>query len=300
MLRRRLQSVSAKEHRPRAHVDVDPRQPSRPRASVDARRRSREPQHSVRGHGARRVRDARRRPERGSRCEPDCRPSPCATFRSSVGKTTSCSARSDAASTSWTTIRRSARWPRASRERGGRARAAAPHARLVETPFQRAGVGNGLFSGENPPFGALLSYVLDSATPTGSEIVLLIKDAAGKTIDEVPGPGGAGLNRAVWNLRHAPDTASLRADVARVVRRSRRAWWCAGRHDWRRRRRRTSTRGRSWRATPPGPLVVPGTYTVQLARRAGATLTAPIGAPQRLRLNPLSCALAACGPVGRF
>jgi hypothetical protein len=32
--------------------------------------------------------------------------------------------------------------------------------------------------------------------------------------------------------------------------------------------------------------VLPGAYTVQLARRAGATLT-PIGAPQRLRLSPL-------------
>jgi len=33
--------------------------------------------------------------------------------------------------------------------------------------------------------------------------------------------------------------------------------------------------------------VVAGTYTVQLARRAGTTLT-PIGAPQRLRLSPLA------------
>src|SRR5262249_61169241 len=76
----------------------------------------------------------------------------------------------------------------------------------VETPFQRAGVGNGLFTGENPPYGALISYVLRDATPAGSRTVLVIRDAAGKTINEVPGPGGAGLSRAVWNLRHAPDT----------------------------------------------------------------------------------------------
>ena len=36
----------------------------------------------------------------------------------------------------------------------------------------------------------------------------------------------------------------------------------------------------------PGPLVTPGTYTVQLARRMGTTLT-PIGAPQRLKVIPL-------------
>jgi hypothetical protein len=158
-----------------------------------------------------------------------------------------------------------------------------------ETPFQRAGVGNGLFSGENPPYGALLSYILDSETPAGSEIVLVIKDAAGKTINEVPGPGGAGLNRAVWNLRHAPDTASLRADGAR-------GGGGGGRGG--RGGAPTDTTGGAEAAPaqrgggrggppPPGPLVVAGTYTVQLARRVGATLT-PIGAPQRLRLSPLA------------
>src|SRR5262245_41653195 len=38
----------------------------------------------------------------------------------------------------------------------------------AETPFQRAGVGNGLFTGQNPPYGAMLGYVLPSATPAES------------------------------------------------------------------------------------------------------------------------------------
>ena len=157
-----------------------------------------------------------------------------------------------------------------------------------ETPFQRAGVGNGLFSGENPPYGALLSYILDSETPAGSEIVLVIKDAAGKTINEVPGPGGAGLNRAVWNLRHAPDTTSLRADGARGGGGGRGGRGGAPPDTTGGGEAAPAQRGGGRGGPPPpGPLVVAGTYTVQLARRVGATLT-PVGAPQRLRLSPLA------------
>jgi photosystem II stability/assembly factor-like uncharacterized protein len=142
----------------------------------------------------------------------------------------------------------------------------------VETPFQRAGIGNGLFTGENPPFGALLSYTLREAVPSGSQIVLLIKDAAGKTIAEAIGPGRAGLNRAVWNLRHAPDTAALAA-----AGRGRGAAPDSS---------AAEGRGGRGNAPRPGPLVVPGTYTVQLARRSAQT-TMNLGAPQRLRVIPL-------------
>jgi hypothetical protein len=150
----------------------------------------------------------------------------------------------------------------------------------AESPFQRAGFGNGLFTGDNPPFGALLSYTLRDGTPAGSRTVLVIKDAAGKTINEINGPSGAGLNRAVWNLRYAPDTTSLRADAGR-----------GGRGGSRGAQPDTSEgapqgRGRGG-PPPPGPLVTPGTYTIQLARRTGTTLT-PIGAPQRLQVIPLN------------
>jgi hypothetical protein len=141
----------------------------------------------------------------------------------------------------------------------------------VESPFERAGFGNGLFSGDNPPFGALLSYTLRDATPTGTRTVLVIKDAAGKTINEINGPGGAGLNRAVWNLRHAPDTTSARATAPRDTSEGAPQGRGGGRGG----------------PPPPGPLVTPGTYTVQLARRTGAALTL-IGAPQRLRVIPLN------------
>ncbi len=151
---------------------------------------------------------------------------------------------------------------------------------FVESPFQRAGFGNGLFSGDNPPYGALLSYTLRDATPTGTRTVLVIKDAAGKTINEINGPGGAGLNRAVWNLRRASDTTSARANAGRGGR----GGGGAPTDEEGAPQGRGGGRGGP---PPPGPFVVPGTYTIQLARRNGTTLT-PIGAPQRLHVIPLN------------
>jgi photosystem II stability/assembly factor-like uncharacterized protein len=151
-----------------------------------------------------------------------------------------------------------------------------------ESPFERAGFGNGLYSGDNPPFGALLSYTLRDATPEGTRAVLLIKDAAGKTVNEINGPGGAGLNRAVWNLRHAPDTTSANANAGRGGR--------SGRGGAQPDSAEGAPQGRGGGRggpPPPGPLVTPGSYSLQLARRSGSTLT-PIGVPQRIQVIPLN------------
>jgi hypothetical protein len=152
----------------------------------------------------------------------------------------------------------------------------------AETPFQRAGFGNGLFTGDNPPYGALLSYVLASPPPSDARIVLVIKDAAGKTIDEIPAPGAAGLDRAVWNLRSAPDTARSATQAGGGGR----GGAAAARDTTGGEEGASPQRGGRGGPPAPGPLVAPGTYTVQLAKRTGTTLT-PIGAPQRLRVIPL-------------
>jgi len=152
-----------------------------------------------------------------------------------------------------------------------------------EEPFERAGFGNGLYSGDNPPFGALLSYTLRDATPAGTRTVLVVKDAAGKTVNEVNGPGGTGLNRAVWNLRHAPDTTT-RADAGRGGRGGRGGGGAQPDSSEGAPQGRGGGRGGP---PPQGPLVTPGRYSIQLARRSGATLT-PIGAPQRLQVIPLN------------
>jgi len=148
-----------------------------------------------------------------------------------------------------------------------------------ESAFERAGFGNGLYSGDNPPFGALLSYTLRDATPAGTRTVLVIKNGAGKTINEINGPGGAGLNRGVWNLRHAPDTTSASANAGRGGRGGAQPDSVEG---------APQGRGGGRGGPPPqGPLVTPGSYSIQLARRSGATLT-PIGVPQRLQVIPLN------------
>lgn len=137
------------------------------------------------------------------------------------------------------------------------------HVRVyAETPFQRAGVGDGLFTGENPPFGALVSYVLNDATPAGTQTLVIIKDTAGKTIAEIPSPDVPGLNRVVWDLRRAPDSTAVRDSTE-------------------------ARQGRGGRGPlPPGPLVTPGTFSAQLARRTGTTLTL-VGPAQRLQVVSL-------------
>jgi photosystem II stability/assembly factor-like uncharacterized protein len=154
-----------------------------------------------------------------------------------------------------------------------------------ETPFQRAAIGNGLFTGDNPPFGALVSYMLSEPMTSGSQAVVIIKDAAGKLVEETLGPGAAGLNRTIWDLRHAPDSSAAAGGRGAAGRGGRGAGGAqpvdttAGAEQ--------GQRGGRGAQLPPGPLVSPGTYTVQLARRTGSTTTL-VGKPQRVQVIPLS------------
>ena len=140
-----------------------------------------------------------------------------------------------------------------------------------ETPFQRGGVGNGQFTGENAPFGALISYTLREAEASDS-IVLSIKDPSGREIAQVAGPGAAGLNRVVWNLREAVRPPVVGPGSGGAGRGGAPAGRGGGRG------------GRGGGNT--GPLVAPGTYTVQVHRRSGSALT-PLGEAQRLQVVPL-------------
>jgi photosystem II stability/assembly factor-like uncharacterized protein len=156
----------------------------------------------------------------------------------------------------------------------------------VETPFQRAGMGNGIYSGNNPPYGALLSFVQHDEAPAGTDVVVAIKDAAGKPVIDLPAPRAAGLNRVVWNLRRKPDSATvtLAGRGGRGGRGGAAAADTSGGEG-------AAPQGRGGRGGPPrqGPVVSAGVYTVQLARRtggAGAPL-APIGPSQRLQVVPL-------------
>ncbi len=54
-------------------------------------------------------------------------------------------------------------------------------------------------AGENPPYGASLSYWLGAATE--EEVALVVTDATGSEVATLGGTGRAGINRVTWNLR---------------------------------------------------------------------------------------------------
>ena len=100
-------------------------------------------------------------------------------------------------------------------------------------------------AGENPQYGAALSYWLDEAHPDGA--TLRIADASGRTLRTLEGPGRPGINRVWWNLQDEPSpqiklrTKPLYAD-----------WFQLGPEGWRSGGQRISM------------VVPPGVYSVTL------------------------------------
>ena len=108
----------------------------------------------------------------------------------------------------------------------------------------------------NPPFGAMLHYhVREALTDNDDKIVLVITDTQGEPVSRITGPATAGLHRVVWDLRHSPQP---QAQEGRQGRR----------------------RNRS------GPLVEPGTYTIDLLKVVNGQETR-LGKPQTIQVKPL-------------
>ena len=63
--------------------------------------------------------------------------------------------------------------------------------------------GNSLFRGANPPEGAVLQYWVKGYT--GETAKISIKNAAGRTVANLSGPGAPGFNRIYWDLRPSKD-----------------------------------------------------------------------------------------------
>jgi hypothetical protein len=99
--------------------------------------------------------------------------------------------------------------------------------------LSRAGghTGDMHFSGQNPPFGAIIDYYLREKVDSDS-ISITIHDAAGNLINTLQPRTTAGVNRVTWNLRHANIGPPMRASGM--------------------------NRG------PAGPWVLPGDYTAHL------------------------------------
>jgi photosystem II stability/assembly factor-like uncharacterized protein len=112
----------------------------------------------------------------------------------------------------------------------------------------RAHTGDMIFRGENPPNGAIIDYSLPMSAQTDS-VSLGVYDARNALVTMLPARKGVGVNRVIWNLRHAAlPGAPASADM--------------GDDD-------------EPRGAPPGRLVSPGRYTVKLMV-AGRTYEQPV------------------------
>ncbi|MFN8588191.1 MAG: glycosyl hydrolase [Candidatus Eisenbacteria bacterium] len=152
--------------------------------------------------------------------------------------------------------------------------------------------GTNFYTAENPPYGAVFTYWLrdeyqtlreqrherekaqkkagqDSFYPSwdslrteageeAPEIVLTVTDGAGNVVRRLKGSADAGFHRVAWDFRWSSSEPAVIG---------------------------TRTRG-DWDDTPNGPLAVPGTYTVSLAKRVRGELT-PLGQPQQFVCEPL-------------
>lgn len=103
--------------------------------------------------------------------------------------------------------------------------------------FTRYGIGEKLFTGPNPPYGALITYYLKDKPDDKTAFKLQVLSEGGKVISELQKPAKEkGLNRVAWDLRHrGPEL-----------------------------RRPPTAEETAFGGGPRGPQVVPGTYTVRL------------------------------------
>ncbi|UCC48811.1 MAG: glycosyl hydrolase, partial [Gemmatimonadota bacterium] len=150
--------------------------------------------------------------------------------------------------------------------------------------------GHALYTAPNPPFGAVFTYYLRDELQSRRErrqererrlrgegkpvyypsweelraedredepaIILTVTDEGGNVVRRITGPSRAGFHRVAWDLRY-PALTPARLDGDRS-----------------------------------GPMAVPGTYTVTLARLVDGVLT-PMGEPQRFEAKPLGLATLA-------
>ena len=60
--------------------------------------------------------------------------------------------------------------------------------------------------GQNPEYGASISYHLKAARADSGAVKVTIADASGRTVRTLAGTGSAGINRIHWDLRYEPTT----------------------------------------------------------------------------------------------
>ena len=153
--------------------------------------------------------------------------------------------------------------------------------------------GVGRYTADNPPYGAVFAYYLpedlqslkdkrrkiekerekedgDNPYPSWDQlrqedreeapsITLTVRDASGNVMQRISAPAGKGFHRVAWNMRYpAPDPVELEP----------------------------STDFAPWESPPQGPMALPGTYTVTMAKRVKGELV-DLSAAQSFELKPL-------------
>jgi photosystem II stability/assembly factor-like uncharacterized protein len=165
-----------------------------------------------------------------------------------------------------------------------------PALRYIERSRGRGSQGASFYRAPNPPFGAVFTYYIDEKIMTRRErrkkaekeaikggqrppyptveelraedeqrepaVLLLVRDGDGQVVRRIAGARGKGIHRAVWDLRFPASTP-----VAP----------------------RSSGDG------PSGPLALPGTYTVTLAKEIDGMVT-EMTEPQAFEVVPLELA----------
>jgi len=169
---------------------------------------------------------------------------------------------------------------------------------IQQMPLQDKGkafLGDALYLAPNPPFGAVFTYYLKESLKTGAEarreeeknlgkaekpipfpgwdklrkeeaeekpeIVLTVTDEAGQVVRRVTGPASKGIHRVAWDLRY-PAIEPMTPEMS----------------EW-----------EEWRGKPEGPLVVPGTFTLSLAKKIDGVLI-PLGQSQTFTVESLNLA----------
>jgi photosystem II stability/assembly factor-like uncharacterized protein len=112
-------------------------------------------------------------------------------------------------------------------------------AEMIRYTNSKAHAGDMIFRGQNPPAGAVIDYYLRDA-PAAEQIALSVHSPDGREVVKLQPTTVKGLNRVVWNLRHAPlpgRTGGFGED---------------------------DDEDAGARGETPGPFVVPGEYAVRL------------------------------------
>ncbi|MCH7777099.1 MAG: hypothetical protein IH878_11260 [Gemmatimonadetes bacterium] len=81
-------------------------------------------------------------------------------------------------------------------------------ASMIRYSREKAHTGDMIFRGENPPHGAVIDYYLREPH-NEDDVALTVHDSGGELVQQLDASAQAGVNRVLWNLRHADVSLSL-------------------------------------------------------------------------------------------